>query len=94
VLPCDRHDDCYQTCDPDENARLACDERFRDEMTAACDGLEGVVHVHDPGEPDGTAEVPRTSVCRTFAELYHVAVHSFGPAPFENGQRDHCQCCA
>jgi len=93
ALACDRHDDCYQTCDSDSGARQACDKRFREDMNRTCAGLEGIVLVSDPEEPDGMVEVPRSSVCQTFAEIYHFAVQQLGDGAFEDGQRRHCKCC-
>ncbi|HVR28379.1 MAG TPA: hypothetical protein VMS86_02500, partial [Thermoanaerobaculia bacterium] len=93
ILPCDRHDDCYQTCDSRPGARDACDGEFREHMRSICFALEGVVLVSDPNEPDGTAEAMRSSVCLTFAEIYYLGVHTLGKDAFENGQREHCKCC-
>jgi hypothetical protein len=93
VLPCDRHDECYQTCDAGSDARSRCDQSFREGMNAVCGRLEGVILVSDPEDPDGTAEVLRSSVCMLFAELYYQGVDKLGDDAFEDGQRDHCRCC-
>jgi hypothetical protein len=80
--PCDVHDGCYQTCNPDPGARDKCDEDFRRAMSNICFSLPH-------------SEEPAKSRCVKRAFKYYQVVRSpLGKNAFRKDQREVCACLA
>ncbi len=76
--PCDRHDECYQTCNPSPGAREACDRRMYDNMMNVC---------------RRSAESPEIkSRCFHFAGVYYIGLKAFGGGAFNERQMQVCYC--
>jgi len=77
--PCDNHDRCYQTCNPDSNARLVCDRTMLAEMYRVCN--------------TSTAPKPIVDSCYKWANTYYLGLLEGGQFAFDSRQREVCNCC-
>jgi len=76
--PCDAHDECYQTCNPE--GKDACDLALLAGMLEVC--------AHDTVDSD--VEIAE---CKAAAQAIYQGVHWFGGIPFINRQVQVCDCC-
>ncbi len=76
--PCDRHDECYQTCNPSSSARKACDRRMYDDMMNVC--------------RMSAAPPEIKSRCFHFAGVYYMGLKAFGRGAFDERQTQVCYC--
>ncbi|MFP3984111.1 MAG: phospholipase A2 [Desulfurivibrionaceae bacterium] len=65
---CEEHDDCYARCSSDKNQ---CDEEFRKNMLASCEGLTGTMKTH----------------CKSMATSYYNAVKNLGQSAYNQAQK-------
>jgi hypothetical protein len=81
VLPCDVHDKCYQTCNPDPVARELCDMKLIVDASRVCN--------------NSTEDEDVRNRCRKAVEKanYFLVRHGFGEESFEERQRQYCHCC-
>jgi hypothetical protein len=81
TLPCDVHDKCYQTCNPDPVARELCDMKLIVEASKVC--------------TNSTENDEVKKRCREAVEKanYFLVRHGFGEDSFEERQRQYCHCC-
>jgi hypothetical protein len=81
ALPCDVHDKCYQTCNPDPVARELCDMELIVEASNVC--------------RNSTEDEQVQERCRKAVEKanYFLVRHGFGEESFEERQRQYCHCC-
>lgn len=77
---CDTHDRCYGTCNSN---RAVCDSDMADAMRLACTNQWG----------DSVATWPLLAACYKVADAYHIAVAAAGGGPFDEAQREDCECC-
>jgi len=89
VLPCDRHDDCYQTCN---SVKADCDVAFHRDMSSVCEGVTGTYSATVPDLPGFVRELERRAICRQWSDYYFAAVDTFGGAAFNSGQENQCDC--
>jgi hypothetical protein len=87
--PCDRHDECYQTCG---TARGSCDEDFGNDLMAVCAGVSGIVTAPSPANPEILIDYQRRSQCEMWATIYHGVVAQVGFLAHDAGQETHCDC--
>ena len=76
--PCDRHDECYQTCNRSPGARAACDLRMYQAMMAVCRSSSA------PSEIKGR--------CFHYAGVYYMGLQQFGNSAFTERQGQVCNC--
>lgn len=76
--PCDRHDECYQTCHSDPNARSVCDWRMYVDMMDVCESSRANEQVKEK--------------CREYALIYYNGLESFGEGAFRERQSQVCSC--
>jgi hypothetical protein len=77
--PCDRHDECYQTCNPTLVAKTACDKRMTKDMDQTC----------STHSENGYMKAR----CLMFAALYsRLLESSFALAAFAERQEQVCGC--
>jgi len=82
-LPCDAHDECYQTCycaADVEKARLKCDKELLDAMLLVCSRTRH-------------GEAVRMTCEIIAGEMYDV-LRAFGGGAFSQRQIDTCDCCS
>jgi hypothetical protein len=81
ALPCDVHDKCYQTCNPDPVARELCDMKLIVDASRVCN--------------NSTEDEQVKERCHKAVEKanYFLVRHSFGEGSFEERQRQYCHCC-
>ena len=81
TLPCDVHDKCYQTCNPDPVARELCDMKLIVDASRVCN--------------NSTEDEDVRERCRKAVEKanYFLVRHGFGEESFEERQRQYCHCC-
>ena len=81
TLPCDVHDKCYQTCNPDPVARELCDMKLIVDASRVCN--------------NSTEDEQVRERCRKAVEKanYFLVRHGFGEESFEERQRQYCHCC-
>lgn len=77
---CDVHDVCYGTCGSD---RKKCDDDMRTAMQTACLKQWG----------GSLVTLPLLAACFKVADVYHSAVRLGGEGPWEQAQREDCECC-
>ncbi|MFH7321103.1 RHS repeat-associated core domain-containing protein [Desulfurivibrio sp. D14AmB] len=65
---CGEHDDCYARCG---STKSQCDEEFRKNMLAACEGLNGTMKIH----------------CKSIAGSYYSAVRTLGQSAYNQAQK-------
>jgi hypothetical protein len=81
TLPCDVHDKCYQTCNPDPVARELCDMKLIVDASRVC---------NNSTEDEDVRERCRKAVAKA---NYFLVRHGFGEESFEERQRQYCHCC-
>jgi hypothetical protein len=81
TLPCDVHDKCYQTCNPDPVARELCDMKLIVEARRIC---------NNSTEDEDVKERCRKAVDKAD---YLLVRYGFGKESFEERQRQYCHCC-
>lgn len=74
--PCDRHDECYQTCHP--AGQLACDRQMYDDMKETCNR--------------SSADAATKRNCLVWAEYYYAGLRLFGKSVFRGRQEEVCKC--
>jgi len=81
ALPCDVHDKCYQTCNPDPVARELCDMKLIVDASRVCNNSRENQQVKER--------------CRKAVEKadYFLVRHGFGEGSFDERQRQYCHCC-
>ena len=73
---CDRHDECYQTCDPNPAHRKRCDDQMYTDMKRVCNNSK--------------ADIATKQRCLTYALSYWLGLRSLGwPA---HGKRQEAVC--
>jgi len=78
TLACDKHDECYQTCNPSPGARAACDQGIHDHMKLIC--------------VQSSADFFTRAKCFKWAEIYYAALRVGGGSAFAARQTDVCSC--
>src|SRR4029077_4651934 len=80
-LPCDVHDKCYQTCNPDPVARELCDMKLIVEASRVCN--------------NSTEDEQVKERCRKAVEKanYILVRQGLGEGAFEERQQQYCHCC-
>jgi hypothetical protein len=76
--PCDRHDECYQTCHRDPAARLMCDWRMYSDMLNVCKNSRESEDVKKE--------------CRKYAWIYFNGLMDFATTAFIERQQQVCAC--
>lgn len=76
--PCDRHDECYQTCHNDPNAKLMCDWQMYDDMMEVCRNSRE------------NEEIKKQ--CRKYAWIYLNGLMDAGTIAFLSRQQQVCSC--
>jgi Domain of unknown function (DUF4157) len=81
TLPCDVHDKCYQTCNPDPVARELCDMKLIVEASRVCN--------------NSTEDEQVKERCRKAVEKanYILVRQGLGEGAFEERQQQYCHCC-
>jgi hypothetical protein len=75
--PCDRHDECYQTCHyGDESAKEKCDKRMVEDMIDICFDAEG----------------KESKKCFRWARKYRWILKQFGRKAYHDRQKEVCRC--
>ena len=75
---CDRHDECYQTCNPDSGGRKSCDVQMYDNMMSACS--------------NSSENEEMKEVCRFWAETYYTGLSIGGGSAWSERQEQVCNC--
>lgn len=75
---CDRHDECYQTCNSGPGARQTCDMRMFDDMMSAC---------NNSSENEEMKEL-----CRNWAHTYYAGLRVGGGSAWNERQEQVCNC--
>lgn len=78
---CDAHDACYGVCSADGEHKSNCDNQFLLSLLDTC------AQTVAPG-----TECQQT--CKEDALIYATAVKTLGGGPYNNAQKDGCQCCS
>jgi len=100
-LPCNIHDECYQSCGNPQNAaalQANCDNNFGSNMNGICAvaypaqcPYSGIKALLCPGFFN------ERTACYQAASLYYSSVsasgHNLGQGPYQTDQVEHCQCC-
>lgn len=76
--PCDRHDECYQTCHGNSRAKEMCDRNMYENMKDVCENSQ---------ESDEVKER-----CRMYAEIYYNGLEGFARGAFLRRQAEVCGC--
>jgi len=80
ILPCDKHDKCYQTCAQDIDAgRLACDDAMRSDMLDVC----------NKSIEDDYIKLQ----CSYWADEYYWGLRRLGGIFYKGRQKQVCNCC-
>ncbi|MEL6867291.1 MAG: DUF4157 domain-containing protein [Bacteroidota bacterium] len=75
---CDIHDECYQTCAPNEAARKKCDDAMAKKMLLTCDSSKGSWWTKNR--------------CKDWAVKYYTALRLGGKSAFWERQGQVCKC--
>jgi len=78
TLACDKHDECYQTCNPSPGARAKCDEAMHQYMKLIC--VRSSENVYTKAQ------------CFKWAEIYYTALRAGGGSAFAARQTETCSC--
>jgi hypothetical protein len=89
---CNEHDRCYGKCNA---AKSACDQALLDDLLNECVRKYPVDTRGRDGCSDGLcfSNNQRLGICRSRARLYYNAVKSLGQGPYEEAQKEACECC-
>jgi len=74
---CDRHDECYQTCNT-QGGREACDLRMYQDMAATCRASSASPDVKEK--------------CMDWASRYYTVLQHFGGSAYSERQEQSCSC--
>lgn len=87
---CNQHDACYGTCN---SSKSACDAAMHDDMRKECFKKFPVGRNDNCSDLNVVCERDRLGICLARARLYFRLVSGLGQGPFEDAQKEACQCC-
>lgn len=76
--PCDKHDECYQTCNATPTGQKKCDYQMYENMMKVC---------HQSKEPKRIK-----NKCFSYARIYYTGLRAFGDNAFQERQLAVCKC--